>query len=306
MFCYITSATPCAVKVNGEFVGKATVNPSFLDLEKAFLEFTPLDQSLAPVCYYFDKNQPVSSKNVQIIDLYGGFLLLPKFVRQPQGELKIVAKRTLPFTRPLSVICFNQGDGKIFLTVDKDVYVENTPFALADLRFESCSWQGKEYLLIICVCGKTVIYGYEIGEKIIPVFKNVCDGYGFDGNLLHLIENKNDLLRHVVSTTWEFAKSVKVKSCTVTSKRVVYSLPDAIIPYAFFEEILVGGDVSNFLTPRLKPRASEFKEFLGDFKSILPPPHFISDDLVTLVYADKVAYAKVFVSNGQVDNVTIE
>ena len=306
MFCYLSSATPCAVKVNGEFVGKATVNLSFLDLEQAFLEFVPLDQALAPVCYFFDKKQPVSTKNMQIIDLYGGFLLAPKFIRQSQGELKIIAKKTFSFTRPLYVTCFNQGDGKIFLSHERDVFIENTPFSLTDVRFESCSVLGKEYLLIICVSGKTVIYGYEIGEKITPVFKNVCDGYGFDGNLLHLLENKNDLLRHVVSTTWEFGGSVKVKSCTVTAKRVAYSLPDALIPYAFFEEVLVSGDVEKFLTPRLKPRASEFKEFLGDFTAILPPPHFKNDDLVTLVYVDKVAYAKVFVVGGQVDNVILE
>ena len=306
MFCYFSSATPCALKVNGNFVGKVTVNPSFLDLEQAFLEFVPLDQSLDCACYLLDKNQPVSCKNVQIIDLYGGFLFLPKFVRKSFGSTEIVVNKIFPLNNPVQVSCFNQGDGKIFLRTESDLFIESTPFALTDVRFESCAFNGREYLLIICVCGKTVIYGYEIGKKITPVFKNVCDGFGFDGNLLRMFENKNDLLRHTLSTTWEFADSVKLKSQTITAKRAVYSLPDALVPYAFFEEILLGGDVANFLTPRLKPRAKEFKEFLGDFKGILPPPHFVGDDFVTLLYADKVEYAKVHVHSGQVDNVTIE
>ena len=306
MFCYISCATPCAVKVNGNFVGKASLNLTFLDIDKAFLEFIPLDSGFEPIYLSFDENHPYSTKNLQIIDLYGGLLLLPKFCKKATGELKLVAKRVFPLFKPVSVACFNQGDGKIFLQTETDGFIENAPFTLGEVNFESCASFGKEYLLVICPSGKTVIFGYEIGEKITPVFKNICDGFAFDGNLLRLVENKNDLLRHTISTTWEFGKSVKVKNRSVISKRAVYSLPEGLIPYAFFEEVLVGGDIANFLTPRLKPRANEFKEFLGDFKSVLPPPHFISDEMITLLYSDKVAYAKVHLVGGLIDNITLE
>ena len=306
MFCYLSCATPCAVKLNGNFVGKASLNLTFLDIDEGFLEFIPLDQSFEPISYLFDEKHAYSTKNLQIIDLCGGFLLLPKFFKKTTGELKIVAKRVFHLYTPVSVACFNQGDGKIVLQTENDGLVENAPFALKDVRFESAASGGKEYLLVICVSGKTVIFGYEISEKITPVFKNICDGFSFNGNLLNLVEHKNDLLRHTVSTTWEFGKSVNVKNHSITSKRAAYSLPEGLIPYAFFEEVLVNGDVANFLTPRLKLRAGEFKEFLGAFKSVLPPPHFKNDDLVTLVYDDKVAYAKVHLVGGLIDNITLE
>ena len=305
MFCYFLCATPCAVKLNGNFIGKASHNFSFIDANEGFFEFVPLDQSFSNVNFLLE-NKPIPSNTVRIIDLYGGLLIIPTFLRKPFGEFKMIGRKSFSFSNGVTATCYNQGGVKLCITSGNDVFIESLPFTPEDVRFESCAYHGKEYMLVICVGSKALLLAYEVSSGVKPALKSLCDGYGFDKNSLFTLENKNDVLKHSVSTTWDFKEEVKLKKYSVSCKREVYSLPQKLIPYAFFEEVLLNGEIANFLTPRLKPRASELKEFLGDFEQVLPPPHFKNDDLVTLLYKDKVEYAKVTLQNGLIDNVTLE
>ena len=103
----------------------------------------------------------------------------------------------------------------------------------------------------------------------------------------------------------EVRRRRKGANFTVTRRRQIYTLDEKLIPYAFFEELLCGGDVSDFLSPKLKPRAKDFKEFAVDFWAVLPPPNFVGQSLVTLLYKDKIEYADVKLNNGLIENVIL-
>ena len=45
-------------------------------------------------------------------------------------------------------------------------------------------------------------------------------------------------------------------------------LRDELLPYAFFESVLIGADFSEMLSDELKERAEHIKAFLGDFVSV--------------------------------------
>ena len=305
MFYYLYCKTPCAVKVNGEYLGIASVNLKYFEGENCFLELIPLDAHFVQTRVYLNKNILNEQKNCRIIDLYGGFLIIPNFTKQFSNDFTVIGKKTFDFTYPLTVFCYNQGGVKLVLSNKLDVAVESIPFLPEDVRFESCRFNGKEYLVVVCVGKRSLILAFSIGEKITRVFKNLCDGYGFEKNKLFTVENKNDILKHSLSSTWEFGETLSLKSCSITTKRPIYSLPTKLIPYAFFEEIILGGDVANFLSPRLKPRAKEIGGFLGSFEEVLPPFHFSDDDCVVLLYKDKVEYAKLELLGGLVDNLTL-
>ena len=104
------------------------------------------------------------------------FFVLPKFVRKSFGSTEIVANKIFPLNNPVQVSCFNQGDGKIFLRTESDLFIESTPFALTDVRFESCAFNGKDYLLIICVCGNNIKAREEI-DAIVTEKKVLNFGY---------------------------------------------------------------------------------------------------------------------------------
>ncbi|MBQ7373991.1 MAG: hypothetical protein IJW64_05470 [Clostridia bacterium] len=305
MLYYLLCATPCAVKLNGDYVGTAGQNFSFLEFDEGFLEFLPLDQTFFPTSLFINKNTTSNTQNTKIIDLYGGFLLIPQFFKKLSSDFKLIEKRIFPLSNPVTVSCYNHGGVKLYLSNETDFFIDGLPFCPEKIVFESCAYKGREYIVAVCVAKKSLILGYCVSGKITPVFKNLCDGYGFENNCITTLENKNDLLGHSISSKWGFEEGVKLLNFTISTKRSPFSIPEKLVPYAFFEEILIDGDPSVFLSPKLKEKAKDLREFLGNFEKVLPPPHFIGDDVVTLLYSDKVEYAKVSLVRGVIENVII-
>ena len=305
MYCYFLCDVPCAVKVDGAFIGVASKNLSFIESDKCFLEFIPLDESFDKICFLFDKTHPVSSKNTKIIDLYGGFLLIPQFFRKSCGEFKLIDKKAFDLPIPTLATYFSQNGAKLCISKENDFYVEAIPFTPNEVKFDACSAFGNLYLIAACIANRTEILAFKIADKITLAFKNLCDGYSLSKNLLTTVERRNDILKHTICSTWQFGDSVKLKGYKTTREKQPYALHEKLFAIAFFEEILIDGDLSQFLCPKLNARACEIKEFLGDFTRVLPPPHFIGDDLIMLLYQDKVEYAKVSLENGLIANISI-
>ena len=305
MLYYFLCATPCALKLNGEYKGIANQNFTFLDFDEGFLEFTPLDQTFYAVSVFLDGTNPKSTQNCKIIDLYGGFLIIPEFSKKLCADFKLFQKNTFQLSSTISVSCYNHGGVKLFLSNETDFFIDGIPFVPEKVKFETCAYKGNEYIVAVCMAKKSLILGYKVNGKITQVFKNLCDGYGFENNTITTLENKTDLLCHSISCKWAFEENVKLVNYTISTKRSPFSLPEKLIPYAFFEEILIGGDATVFLSPKLKERANDLKEFLGDFIQVLPPPHFKGDDLITLLYYNKVEYAKIELDGGLISNIYI-
>ena len=305
MLYYFLCATPCAIKLNGEYKGIASQNFTFLDFDEGFLEFVPLDQSFYPIGVFLDGYNFNSTQNCKLIDLYGGFLIIPEFSKKLCADFKLIQKNAFYLSSKISVSCYNHGGVKLFISNETDFLIDSIPFMPEKVRFETCAYKGNEYIVAVCMAKKSLILGYKVNDKITQVFKNLCDGYGFENNTITTLENKADLLSHSISSKWAFEEKVKLVNFTISTKRSPFSLPEKLIPYAFFEEILIGGDATVFLAPKLKEKADSLKEFLGDFKKVLPPPHFKSDDLITLLYDDKVEYAKIEILGGLINNIFI-
>lgn len=305
MYCYFLCDVPCAIKVNGAFIGVASKNLSFIECDKCFLEFIPLDEGFDKICFLFDKARPISSKNTKIIDLYGGFLLIPQFFRRTDGEFRLIDKKAFDLPIPTLVTYFNQNGHKLCISKENDFYVEAIPFTPNEVKFDACMHNGNQYLVAICIANRTEVLAFKISDKISLAFKNLCDGYSFSKNQLSTLEKKNDLLGHTIYSTWQFDDSVKLKSYKTSYERQPFTLPEKLFAFAFFEEVIIGGDLSQFLSPALNARSHEIKEFLGDFTRVLPPPHFADDDLIALLFADKIEYAKVSITNGLISNLVI-
>lgn len=305
MFCYFLCLIPCGVKVNGEYVGKASKNLTFIELSEGLIEFIPLSNSHLQTTYYFDENNPRSTQNIKIIDLYGGFLLIPSFSKRCDGEFKMIGRKEFNFSKETSLSCYSQNGIKLCVNYGNDVFIESIPFLPEDVRFETARSHGEEYLIAICVGKRTLIVGFHLGERITLAFKNICDGYSFERNTLTILENKNTLLKHSISSVWQFAEKVTLVKYAVQRKKELFTLHEKLIPYAFLEEVRLSGNIADFLTPRLKPRASEIKEFLGKFTDFFPSPHFKPDDYITLLYENSVSYLKLTMQNGLIDNIIL-
>lgn len=305
MIYYLYSPKSAAVKIDGTFAGLADGNYFAFEADDALVEITPLDNSFLPVTAYLCGDAQ-SLPQLKIIDMRGGILLIPEFSHRFVTDFKLLFRGRKEFSvGALAVTCYAENGVRLVVETAKDMYVESLPFTPDGARFEKVNSGGVEYLLCIFVGKRSLVLAYSIKDRIKLELKRICDDYSLSLPFITLTERKSDILKHLVSSRWEFADTVKGRTLTVTRKRQIYSLDEKLIPYAFFEELLCGGDVSDFLSPALKPRAADFKEFVGDFVAVLPPPKFVKQTLVTLLYKDKVEYADVKLNGGLIENLVL-
>lgn len=305
MFCYILSSAECAVKLNGKYSGKCSGNYFVFECEETLIELVPLDNERLPIACLFNKDAE-SAPNMKVFNLKNGYLLLPVFSRRSVTDFKMIGRgRTTFSVGTVSVACYAENGVKLVVETERDAIIESLPFLPEEARFEKCEGGGKEYLVCFFIGRRTLVTAFDIGESITLAFRRTCDAYAFDPPVLTLTENKNDILKHTVFSSWRFSEKVFGEQTEIRRKRQIYTVDEKLLPYCFFEEILVGGDPSDFLTPALKPRADELKGFLGDFTAVLPPPHFVNQNYLLLLYADKVEYAEVTLNKGLISNVSL-
>lgn len=307
MYLYFLSTPPCAVKYNGEYIGRASENYSVYPCKKGLYEFIPLAPFYEETYFLWEEKQLNDNKNIKIIDLYGGFLIIPSFSRRAFADFKELFFKTEEvgdFQAEIQV--YVENGVKISMRCGKNKLTEGVPFLPAALNLEKAYFCGKGYILAFLSDKKTAAYGFELSnDGIRTIFKRPCDGYSASADRVILTETKNDILKHTVTTRWSFSDGVKIESAEIRRGKEPYSLPEKLLPYAFFEELKLGKTPTDFLAPGLRPRAEDVKAFAGNFVSVLPPPHFKPNDYVTLLYEDKAEYAKLNLSARLIDNITI-
>lgn len=307
MYLYILSYLPCAVKFNGTFIGTASENYSIYPSEKGLFEFIPLCQGFAQTCFMWNNKPCDKQENVEIIDLYGGFLIIPRFKRQIISNFKQLFFKIAEFPNfEVKIEVFSENGTKISISQGKNKLTEAIPFSPSSLQLEKACLGGRNYLLAFLNDKKTAAFGFELeSDKIKTVLKRECNGYEIKSSELLISENKNDILKHTVREIYDFSNGVILKKAELKRGKELYDLPEQLLPYAFFEELKLGKDVSDFLSPTIRPRAKQLKSFIGDFSVALPPPHFMPDNYVTLLYGDKAEYAAIKSSHGLIENLTL-
>ena len=302
---YLYSRTAAVVKINGKFRGVTDGNYFAFQADEALLEVTPLDDRFSAVTSLLG-GAPESSETMKVYDMRGGYLLIPSFRHALTSEFKLLFRGRKEFSRgTVAVTCYKETGVRLVIETERDMFVETLPFIPTDARFDYLTENGNEYLTAVIIGRRTLVCAYKITDAITPALKRTCDDYSFAPPYLTLVENADDILGHTIISKWKFSDGVVGATLSVRRKRDIYSLNEKLLPYAFFEELLCGGDVTDFLTPKIKPRAGEFKEFFGEFKAVLPPPDFVSPDFVTLLYDDKVEYADVKTAGGLIENVIL-
>ena len=64
------------------------------------------------------------------------------------------------------------------------------------------------------------------------------------------------------------------RKVTANEKFNPENLPDFLIPYAFCEEFLCGGDFTRYLSDGIKENTDKLKGYLGEFIGVTTPPLF--------------------------------
>ena len=285
MYYYFSSDFPSAIKFNGIYYGVLTDTVKRLKIENdfsPFVEVCPLNGGTGQFSFILDqKFLTCPPCFCSITDLKGGYLV--KFSKQNSpGDFKIIAQQKHP---DAVLTLFYESGTKLSIETAKDFYAETFSFSVDTAEFNRFYLGGSEFVAMF-ITNLNLLCVYNVSDKITKVFSRVVVSYHLE-NGFTTTETHKDMAKHTVTSIWQeengrLKEQSKKIECAPSFNRD--RLPTPLIPYAFLEEFFVGGDFLFYTSGSVKEHADRLKDFLGDFIGVFPPPEFISQDCVGLIY----------------------
>lgn len=313
---YFLSEYPSAVKLNGLYLGQIYPNHKFLDVnldDNVFVEICPMVKGETPYSFLLNKDfLGIENPDVIITDLDGGYFI--KFLRtfKTQDFCLLAQER---FSDALITV-FTENGIKVSIESMGGFFAEelNSIFTPISAKISRFSLGGCEFVAVEIISQKDKYLAvYTLFKDVKRVYFDKIESYCID-NGLSIETVIFDTLKHKVSTEYEYkngALSIKSKSVVKTKPFDLEKAHDLTLPYLFLEELLVGGDVSCFLSEDLKNSCDKIKEYFGDFLGVMPPPSFKDYDLVGVIYKKSsnqyfVKYAKFELVNKKIVNFKLQ
>ena len=280
MYYYFTSSTPSALKINGIYLGviENTVKHINIECENPFIEVLPLSSECVPTSFILT-NEFLSCppKNVSVTDMKGGYVVC--FTHsQNSAELKVIEQKKFP---QCVVTVFSDGNYKISVETASDFYSENLLTCVESAEIEIFN-----NFIAVGLRGKTTsLYVFNLNGKIQRELARPCSNFTFSDGLITQ-ETFTDIAKHNLKIIWDCSgNSLRIsrKELTRCENFSVSRLPTKILPFAFLEELLVGGDVSPYIADNIKQNADKLAGYLGNFVGVMPPPFFRSPEEVGII-----------------------
>ena len=285
MYYYFSARFSAVLKIDGVFIGKIDKCVKKVELSScdAFIEVCPLELGIFPLAFLLDKGFLTSPPNgVSVVDLKGGYLIEFNFL-QDNTPFTILSQEKLPHA---VITVFKENGLKVSIESPNDFFAENipfycktakiTPFVLDNKRLVAIQFDGEEKLLNC----------YLLENNIQKVFSRVICEFSL-ANGFSTAENFLDIAKHSLTYFWSFQGEKLVKNQTSLSKTddfCISSLPEHLIGYAFLEEFLCGGDVSDYLADNVMQNKDFLVDYFGNFIGVMPPPDFRKFDEIGLIY----------------------
>ena len=263
MKIYFLSSRPCALMLGGVFFGMTDGFERFAEIEpkdNVFAEFIP--EGALPVGFFITEKLRFSPPDhCEVYILKDGIAVFAKSFPPSDFSLKLVAQQRF---RENLVTVFRQGDLQISIETSKGFFV-----APLSPCFEPCKIFWEHGLFFVEGQGALAVFN-AAGECVL---NEKISEYRIENDVLSAVLPLSDSRGRFAECAWAltddacFQTSFKVRQ-TDTGKDEE-TLRDELIPYAFFESVLIGADFSELLSDELKERAQHIKAFLGDFVSVV-------------------------------------
>ena len=308
MKLFFCSDYPCALKINGVYVRKLdkSVYCHPVNFENApFIELCPLNNLQNYCAFLVDENFiKTPPESIILTDLKGAYLITAK-ISNTGGEFKVFCQEK---TNDFLVTIFNDNGKKISIECATDFFIEPLSFDFYDAKiYYNLSF--RNIIFVEFLGDSKVLKAYIIQDKISQIFSRTVDDFSLE-NCLITTEKRCDIAKHQVKIIWNFDGSnftVKEKVVTCKNDFNINNLSEKIIPFAFLESFLAGGNYLEFLNENVKKNASALNEYIGNFIGVMPPPSFRSVNDVGVVYqTDKnlynVCYFNFTIEGGKITN----
>ncbi len=285
MYFYFSSDYPSALKLNGGYLGviQNNIKTCELDLHSpTLIEVCPLIQGESPITFVLDDSFNGEIIGASVTDLKGGYLI--KFCRTYRGgEFCVLAQERF---NDFGVTVFSDNGLKISIESQSDFFADNVFYACDCAEIKTLSIDGEKICAVILRGQKNLLFVYTVGGKINKVLEKAVDEFSFD-NGLATTETFFDMAKHKITCEWTFKNGKLIeKNRTVNCGKQLSleNLPSKLVPFAFLEELLAGGDILPYLDGGVKENADKLYGFFGEFLGVMPPPVFREIEQVGLIY----------------------
>ena len=267
MKVYFLSSTPCALTLNGVFFGITDKFERFAEIalqDNLYAQFSP--QNALPIGCFLSEQLRFSPPNG--FDVY----LLPDAIALYAHEfppsdftLKTIAQKRKDNTL---ITLFQQGKTQISIESEHGFFLLplEDSFCTAEIDFfgDLIALKTEKTLALFTRFGTQVfcenVLSYSTNNDTMHVVMPLFDGLGRVAECTYLLradgcERTSFTLKQAVSSTGERDGEI---------------IAEELLPFAFFESVLLGLNYTEFLSEELREKADFLREFLGDFISVVP------------------------------------
>lgn len=262
MKVYFLSSSPCALTLGGVYYG-------LVDGFERFIEVSPKDNLFAcftpehglPVGFFLNENLRFSPPDFcEVYLLKDGIAVYVK--EFPAADVTFRVLKQAKSEGAVATL-FRQGRLQLSLETEQGLFLFplSPLYQDAEIRFLNglCLLEGKGILAVFSRTGKRL---FE--EKILH--------YSLENQELNATMPLSDSKKRVAEGAW----TVQGDSLLQRSFSIRQSSPqksegeilEELLPYAFFENVLLGGDFAAMLHESILEKADHLKEYLGDFLSV--------------------------------------
>ncbi len=300
MNIYIFSPCDLIIKIGNESYYLTKNNTLLLKdfCKNQLLELIPKNDFLP--CYFL-KNEKYYYKNLRLIDLYDGFLIIPKLIKERNLPRETLFFKTQSyFGRQFNIAV--STDGGIKLIISGDYYHEEIELLFKPEKVNLIPCDNAPYLFISLEKDKKHLVCIKLPEIKI-LFNSLCDEFTLS-NELSVTTRYNDISKHECMDLWKIGEPFTHLGRKIDSKVLDYK--KEVLPYAFLQELTLCGDYSRFLSDELKEKANLLPSFIGKFDYIIPPFLTHKEDKIGLVTKNGIKFISFSISQNKIYDLTID
>lgn len=274
------------IKFQGVIFGTVDNSVKFCKFETPYplVEICPLMGKGTDFAFYInDDFLTKPPKNVSITYLKGGYFIRFSGTVESEG-FSVIGQSKF---RDAVITAFCENGYKISLETQTGFFAETLNFKPDNVEFTHGEGANSDLIFATFLCGEEKILNvYGIKESTLLLSTQI-DEFNINYTGFTCTERVKDMAKHVITREYalndgtinELSRKVDAGDFFDREK-----LNERLIPYAFSEEFLCGGDYGFYLAESVKENADKLGGFFGNFIGITPPPVFRKSDEIGFVY----------------------
>ena len=305
MKIYFLSSRLCSLTLNGVYFGITDRFERFADLDlrdRVFVQFSP--QGAHPIGFFTTEAlRTTPPEGCEVYLLKDGIAVYARDFPPIDFTLRPIAQAR---EQNCLATVFSQGPLQLSLESDEGFFIATLPpsFNPCKLTFHAglCLLEGKNTFALYTKCGKCVLL-----EEFLD--------YSVENDELNATLPLSEQLGRIAKCRWKLSPDgCKQTSFSLQQTRSgngdgdMESIAAELLPYAFFESVLIGAETRTFLSEALQSKADDLVDFLGDFIAVVPTNEAQVCGLVRekaeRLYA--VSYFRVELTDGKISDITEE